>query len=275
MSIIIPVAAVTVIGIICGVMLVVASKFMAVPEDETFLAVRECLPGANCGACGYAGCDGYAHALADGEITNTALCVPGGSEASSNVAVALGVEAAEAVRKVAYIACCGSSENVDHRHEYVGIRSCSAANLLFAGDSLCAYGCLGYGDCMSVCPNGAIHIKDSLAKIDLDLCTGCGLCAKKCPNHLIHIVPENVRFIIDCSNHDKGANTRKSCKAGCIGCKKCERECPSGAITVVDNLAVIDHEKCTNCGHCKEICTTGCISKVFFDRPYPPHKRHA
>lgn len=269
MSIIIPIAAVTVIGIICGVMLVVASKFMAVPEDETFVAVRECLPGANCGACGYAGCDGYAHALADGDTKATNLCVPGGADASNQVAAILGLEAGEAVKKVAYVACCGSSENVAHRHEYVGIQSCSAANLLYAGDSLCAYGCLGYGDCVSACPNDAITVRDNLARINLKLCTGCGLCAKKCPNHLIHIVPENVRYIIDCSNHDKGANTRKTCKVGCIGCRKCEKECPAGAITVVDNLAVIDHEKCTSCGHCKEICSTGCISKVFFNIPNP------
>ena len=91
MSIIIPIVAVTVIGIVCGVMLVVASKFMAVPEDEKFVAVRECLPGANCGACGYAGCDGYAHALADGEVTETTLCVPGGADAAAGVAAALGV----------------------------------------------------------------------------------------------------------------------------------------------------------------------------------------
>jgi len=265
MSIIIPIIAVTVIGIVCGIMLVVASKFMSVPEDETFLAVRECLPGANCGACGYAGCDGYAHALADGEISETNLCVPGGADAAANVASALGLEAGEVVRKVAYVACCGDCENVTSRHEYVGIKSCSAANLLFAGEFSCTFSCLGYGDCMSVCPNNAINVHDGLARINAKLCVGCGMCSKVCPNHLIHIVPDTVTTIVGCSNQDKGAVTRKACKVGCIGCKKCERECPAGAIKVVNNLAVIDYEKCTNCGHCKEVCTTGCIKETNFN----------
>ena len=265
MSIIIPIAAVTLIGIVCGVMLVVASKFMAVPEDETFIAVRGCLPGANCGACGYAGCDGYAHALADGEIAETNLCVPGGSDAAVQVAAAMGVEAAEVVRKVAFVACCGDSACTSQKHEYIGINTCSASRLLFSGDGHCAYGCLGYGDCVAVCPNNALHIKDGLSKVNAKLCVGCGLCAKACPNHLIHIVPEAVKTVVGCSNQDKGANTRKACKIGCIGCKKCERECPSGAIAVVNNLAVIDYEKCTHCGHCKEVCTTGCIKEADFN----------
>jgi len=264
MSIIIPIIAVTVIGIVCGIMLVVASKFMAVPEDEKFVAVRACLPGANCGACGYAGCDGYAHALADGEIESTTLCVPGGADAAAGVAAALGMEAGEVVKKIAYVACSGDCGNVSPRHEYMGIKSCSAANLLFAGDSACAYGCLGYGDCQAVCPQNAIYIRDNLAHINPKLCVGCGLCAKACPNHLIHVVPETAKIVVGCSSLDKGAVTRKSCKIGCIGCKKCERECPAEAIKVVNNVAIIDHDKCTNCGHCKEICTTGCIRETSF-----------
>ena len=264
MSILIPILAVTVIGLICAVMLVVASKFMAVPEDEKFTAVRACLPGANCGACGYAGCDGYAHALADGEITKTNLCVPGGADAAANVAAAMGLEAGDVVRQVAYVACCGNSECVSPRHEYVGIKSCSAAQLLYAGDSRCTYSCLGYGDCAAVCPNNAIEVRNTLAQINPALCVGCGLCAKTCPNHVIHIVPENIRTFVRCSNHDKGAVTRSACKIGCIGCKKCERECPAGAITIVNNLAAIDYDKCTHCGHCKEICTTGCITEASF-----------
>ena len=264
MNIIIPILAVTVIGIVCGVMLVVASKFMAVPEDETFIAVRECLPGANCGACGYAGCDGYAHALADGEITTTTLCIPGGADAAAGVAAALGMEAGDVVKKVAYVACCGDCNNVTPRHEYVGIQSCSAGKLLFAGESSCTYNCLAYGDCVAVCPQNAIYVRDGLARINPKLCIGCGMCAKACPNHLIHIVPETVATVVGCSNQDKGAQTRKACKVGCIGCKKCERECPAGAIKVENNLAVIDFEKCTNCGHCIEICTTGCIKATDF-----------
>ena len=262
MSIIIPIVAVTIIGIVCGVMLVVASKFMAVPEDETFVQIRECLPGANCGACGYAGCDGYAHALADGEVKETTLCVPGAAAAATQIAAVMGVEAGDVVRKVAYLACCGDSSCTAQRYEYQGIHSCSAAKLLFSGDGTCTYGCLGNGDCAAVCDNNAIVIQNGTARISPSLCMGCGKCAKACPNHLIHIVPETVKTLVRCSNNDKGAATRKACSRGCIGCKKCEKECPSGAIKVENNVAVIDYSLCTNCGHCKEICTTGCIQEA-------------
>ena len=264
MSIVIPIVAVTVIGLICAVMLVVASKFMAVPEDETFVNVRACLPGANCGACGYTGCDGYAHALADGTTQATNLCVPGADAAAREIAAVLGVEAEDVVEKVAVVACCGDSSCTTLRYEYDGMSSCAAANLLFSGDGMCTFGCLGYGDCSKVCPNNAICIEDGLARVKPNLCVGCGLCAKACPNHLIHVVPDTVTTVVRCSNQDKGAVTRKACSHGCIGCKKCEKECPAGAVTVVNNCAVIDYSKCTNCGHCAEICTTGCIVEASF-----------
>ena len=269
MDILIPILAVTGIGLACGIMLVIVSKFMAVPEDEKFTKIRECLPGANCGACGYAGCDGYAHALANGEITETSRCVPGASAVAKAVAEAMGQETQETVAKVAFVGCGGNTAHAAKRYDYQGIASCTAAKLLFSGDSMCTYGCLGYGDCANVCPQHAITITDGLAKADPDLCIGCGLCAKACPNHLLQVVPSTVQVVVRCSNHDKGAVTRKSCSAGCIGCKKCERECEAGAITVVDNCAVIDYSKCTGCGHCAEICTTGCIQPVNFSKREP------
>lgn len=259
MEILIPVAAVTVIGLMCGVMLVIANKFMAVPEDERFLKIRECLPGANCGACGYAGCDGYAHALADGEIAETNRCVPGGSAAAMQVAGVMGLEAQTVEKKIARVACCGDNSCTKQRYEYSGMESCAAVNLLFSGDGMCTYGCLGYGDCAKVCPNNAICVEDGLAHVIGNLCVGCGLCAKACPKQLITLVPAQAKTVVRCSSHDKGAVTRKACTQGCIGCKKCEKECPASAIKVVDNCAVIDYSKCTNCGHCAEICTTGCI----------------
>ena len=71
--IVLAIVSVAVIALVCSVMLVIASNVMAVKEDPLFPAVRECLPGANCGACGYAGCDGYAKALAAGTDKRTAL----------------------------------------------------------------------------------------------------------------------------------------------------------------------------------------------------------
>lgn len=257
MSILIPIVAVTTIGLLCAVMLGAASKFMAVHEDETFIKIRECLPGANCGACGYAGCDGYAHALAGNSSVKTNLCVPGADAAAAQIAAVLGVEAEDVVEQVAYVGCGGCESR---KHEYQGIANCAGANLLYGGDGACSFGCLGYGDCARVCPKEAICVDGGMARINPALCVGCGLCAKACPNHLIRVVPATVKPLVHCSNTDKGASTRKVCSHGCIGCKKCERECPAGAIAVANNCAAIDYSKCTNCGHCAEICTTGCIS---------------
>ena len=259
MNTIIPVFAVTLIGIICGIMLVIATKLMEVPEDEVFVAIREHLPGANCGACGYAGCDGYAHALSNKEIVDCGKCIPGGSSVATQIASVLGLDAQDVSKKVAYIACCGDSSCTGKRYLYQGIQSCAASKMLFGGDGTCSYGCLGRGDCASVCPKHAISVKKTLASVDITQCIGCGLCAQVCPNQLIHIIPISVGPIVRCSNQDKGAVTRKVCSVGCIGCKKCERVCPVSAITVTNNCAHIDHNKCTYCGQCLDACVSGCI----------------
>lgn len=264
MDILIPILAVTGIGLACGIMLVIVSKFLSVPEDEGFTSIRACLPGANCGACGYAGCDGYAHALADGSIAETNRCIPGGAGTAQAIAAAMGLEAQAVTPKIAFVGCGGTDSCTVRRYDYQGIESCAAAKLLFSGDSMCTYGCLGYGDCSRVCPQNAIAVTDGLARVRADLCVGCGLCTQACPNHLLQILPATTAAVVRCSNHDKGAATRKACSAGCIGCKKCERECAAGAITVSNQCAVIDYSKCTGCGHCAEICTTGAIELCNF-----------
>ena len=254
---------VVIIGIICAAVLVTASKLMAVKENEKIPVIRECLPGANCGACGFAGCDGYAKALAETEGTATNLCVPGGDAVSKRISEILGVEYADVVEKVATIHCGGDCSYTQDRVEYSGINSCAAAKLIFGSKGECPYGCMGLGDCASVCPNNAICIENGIAHVDTRACIGCGLCAKTCPNHLITLMDDVERVVVMCSNKDKGAVTRKACKNGCIGCKKCEKVCPLGAIKVTDNLAVIDYEKCTDCpdfGICARECTTGSIA---------------
>ena len=227
---------VVIIGVICAAVLVVASKLMAVKEDERFPKVRECLPGANCGACGYAGCDGYAKAMCEDPTVPTNLCIPG----------------ADAVSK----------HHTRDKVDYQGIESCAAAKLMYGGKGSCTYGCLGLGDCQKVCPHDAICIENGIARINTRECVGCGMCAKACPNHLISLVADVERVVVACSNKDKGAATRKVCSRGCIGCRKCVKACPLGAINVVDNVAVVDYEKCENCpdfGVCAKSCTTGCI----------------
>ena len=264
MTILIPILICFAIATVCGVILTVSSHLFGVKEDEKFLAIRECLPGANCGACGYSGCDGYAKALSNGSAKLTNLCVPGGDGVAKDIADILGVEAEDVVEKVAYVACNGSCEVSPRKYEYKGEPSCRLANMSYNGDKACTFACLGYGDCVAVCPQNAISIKDGIAKINPKLCIGCGICTRICPNHVIHIVKDTERVAVLCSNHDKGAVTRKACKNGCIACGKCEKTCQHDAIKVENNLAVIDYEKCVGCGDCARACPIGCIVEENF-----------
>lgn len=261
-AILIAVIPVAIIGILCAVMLVVASKVMAVKEDERFPAVRECLPGANCGACGFAGCDGYAKALCEDENTPANLCVPGGASCAKELSEVLGVEFEEVAPKVAVVHCLGDCSVTEDRVDYRGMESCAAAEMVFGGKGKCGWGCLGLGDCAKACPQDAICINNGIAHIYSPDCIGCGICVKTCPNNLIALHDAQKVTVVACSNKDKGAVTRKACSNGCIGCKKCEKTCEYDAIKVIDNLAVIDYSKCTACGACIDVCTTGGI-KIF------------
>ncbi len=247
------------IGAVCAVLLVLASKFMYVPVDEKFPKIRECLPGANCGACGYAGCDGYASALASGEEDKINKCVAGADAVAKSLAQIMGAEFEDVVEQVAIVRCTGNCDATRDKYEYQGLTSCAAAKLVFGGKGACSYGCLGLGDCAAACPQHAITIIDDLARVNFRACIGCGICTRTCPNHLITLMPDVERVIVGCSNHEKGASTHKECSRGCIGCHRCERECPAKAITVKDNLAVIDYDKCIDCGHCQEVCPVKCV----------------
>ena len=251
-----------VIGAVCALILVIADKYMSVSVDEKFPKIRECLPGANCGACGYAGCDGYAQALADGSETRTNLCVPGAAGAAAGIAEVLGVEAEGVVEKRAYVKCSGGCQSAKRKYEYAGINTCSAAKILFNGEWLCQSGCLGYGDCEKACPSDAIHVVNGVAQVFPQLCTGCGVCVRQCPNHVIALRREADSVIVRCSNTEKGGVTRIACSSGCIGCMKCQKNCPTDAIKVVDNLARIDYDKCVGCIACVEGCPVGCLQRL-------------
>ena len=249
------------VGIVCAVVLALASYYMSVPVDEKEVAIRDCLPGANCGACGYTGCDGYAAALAKGEAAPN-LCIPGGTSAAEGIAKVLGVEATAMEKKVAYVHCNGTSEVTDTISDYDGFRSCAAMCLVCAGPNKCKFGCLGCGDCAKACPTEAICIKDGIARINPTKCIGCGKCVKTCPKNIISLVPASASVAVSCSSKDLGVATRKKCTNGCIACKKCERTCPYGAIKVVNNVATIDYSKCTGCGMCHDACPVKCIAAV-------------
>lgn len=265
MPILMPIIILAVIAILCAVLLTVSNIFFGVKENELVAAVREELPGANCGACGFSGCDGYAKALGEGKVTKTNLCTAGGDGVAKRLAAVMGVEAEDVVEMVAYVACNGSCQPDEKKYEYVGPKTCVAANMAFAGDRKCTFACLGYGDCMAVCPRGAIHINErNVAEIDPQKCIGCGLCERTCPNHIIHVVPDTIKTVIMCSNHNKGIQVKNACANGCLACGLCAKVCPEGAITMVNNLPVIDHSKCTGCGLCKNKCPVKCIHQGNF-----------
>ena len=263
MPILIALIVLGVVALVCAIILTLAATFFAVKENEKVVAVRDCLPGANCGACGYSGCDGYAKALGEGECDNPSLCIPGGSGVAAEIAEIVGLAAGEVASKVAYVACNGACKPEERKYVYDGIKTCVAAKLNYSGDRDCAYACLGYGDCVAVCPENAIIIdpEKGIAEIDPVKCIGCGICERTCPNHVIHIVKDSSRVLVKCSSHDKGAVVRKFCSVGCIGCMKCQKTCPEGAIKIENNLAVIDHDKCTSCGACYEVCPVKCIHR--------------
>lgn len=243
-----------VLGGAFGALLAFASRIFHVEVDPRQEAVRSCLAGANCGGCGYPGCDGYAAAVAAGDAPAN-KCVAGGAETAAKIAEIMGVSAETAEKKYAFVPCSGSEGVSKNRFNYSGPMDCRAATL-FGGKSnkLCPFACMGLGNCMRECSFGAIDIVNGVAKVDRASCVGCGACIDACPKGIIQLIPESQRVLPVCSSKEKGAAVMKACSAGCIGCMKCQRECPSGAITVTDNLAKIDASKCTACGHCIEIC---------------------
>ena len=262
-DILIAFAVVVAIGLLMGILLALVSRFFGIEENPKRKQIRACLPGVNCGACGYKGCDDYAAALADGTAKPN-LCVPGAEETASELGKILGIEVEAPEDVVAFVHCNGNCEATSKKAAYEGIATCRAASMLYGGPDACRFGCLGYGDCAAACPNNAICVKDGIAHVDTSRCLGCRLCTTVCPKNIISMVPQETRAAVFCSSKDKGADARKACKNACIACRKCEKTCTQGAISVKNNLAVIDYEKCTGCGACAAVCPTGCLKSVYF-----------
>ena len=229
------------IGLITGLGLAIASLFFAVPKNEKAEAIRACLPGANCGACGFSGCDGYACALAANKTEELSLA------AAKEISKILGKEAGSVTPMAAAVLCQGDRASAEYKLHYSGIPSCKAAAQLFGGQKACVYGCLGFGDCLAACPYEAIFICNGVARVNPDKCRACKKCIAACPKGLITLLPLNTpQAAVLCKNRDKGANTRKQCKLGCIGCMRCVKACEHGAgtgVKCIDVITLQQHKK--------------------------------
>lgn len=257
-QIIIPVISMTALGLVFGLGLAYTLKLFAIDVNPEVALIITKLPGGNCGACGKAGCAGFAQALKKGEAI-PASCVVSNEEARKAISEILGIEYSPKLKTVATLICKGGKNSKD-KFVYKGIKSCKAATLLFAGFKACSFACLGLGDCVRVCPFNAIKIgEDNLPHINQKKCTTCGKCIKICPKAVLVLTPIEKLYHVECNSKDKGAQVAKVCKVGCIACAKCVKVCSVLAISIEDNLARIDYNKCINCGECFKVCPTNAI----------------
>lgn len=253
-GIIIAAAVVGILGILIGIFLGIASEKFKVEVDEKEILVRNELPGNNCGGCGYAGCDALAKAIAAGQA-EVGACPVGGASTAEKIGAIMGVAGGTAEKKVAFVKCKGTCDKTKVQYNYYGVDDCKKVSVVpGAGEKACTYGCMGYGSCVKACAFDAIHVVDGVAVVDKEKCVACGKCVSSCPNHLIELVPYKAEHLVQCSSHDKGKDVKSVCESGCIGCTLCTKQCEFDAIHMENNLAVIDYEKCTNCGKCAVKC---------------------
>lgn len=248
------------LGLVFGLLLTLAGKVFHVDIDPRVAQIRDVLPGANCGACGFAGCDACAAAIAAGKAPLNA-CPVAGPKAAEQLSIILGVEAAPSTaKKVAFVGCAGGV-NCKDKFAYTGILDCVAASILADGQKSCRFACLGLGTCVRVCPFGALSIDEEtgLVKVDESKCQSCGKCVSACPKGVLSMQKAAPAVALKCRDTGKGAKVSANCSKGCIGCGKCASACQFGAIEMVNNLPVIDRNKCRECMMCAEACPTGAI----------------
>ena len=265
------VAILTVLGLLLALILFWVARKFKVEEDPRIDEVEKVMPGANCGGCGFAGCRAFADAAVKATNLDNQYCPVGGDEVMQKVASILGFTVAAKAPQVAVVRCNGTCANRPRTNEYDGVQSCRVKAALYSGDTGCAFGCLGCGDCVAACQFGALSMdpQTGLPVVDEAKCTACGACAKACPKHIIELRakgPRGMREFVSCVNKDKGPVAKKACAAACIGCGLCAKTCQHGAITVTDNVAYIDFTKCKLCRECEAVCPTGAIHGVNFPK---------
>lgn len=253
MSILYAVLVLGIMGLLFGLILAFASKIFAVEVDERIPLVQECLPGANCGGCGFPGCNGLATAIVEGRAPING-CPVGGAPCAAKIAEVLGVEADASEKLVAHVACSGNCDNVKNRATYEGIKDCAGAMRVTGGFKDCSFACIGLGTCERACPFDSIHVVNGVAVVDEEKCKACKKCVNVCPKRIIDMVPAANPVRIDCSSQDKGKDVMDVCKVGCIGCSACVRACKFDAIHMEGNLPKIDYDKCKRCQMCAKAC---------------------
>ncbi len=254
------VAIVTALAIIFGALIVLISHLCKVKEDEKISAVQDKLAGANCGGCGFAGCADFAKAVVEGKA-DLSMCGPTPNQNKAEICQILGVPFVETEQAYAVVKCSGGELSQDI-YEYVGNQGCIQQAIYMDGKKLCPSGCMGGGTCASLCPYHAVKIEKGVAVVNKALCEACGLCVRNCPHKLIELIPKSSKVYVACSTTCKGKEVTSACKAGCIGCGICAKFCPEGAITMVNNLPVIDYSKCSGCLTCVSKCPRKVIKEI-------------
>ncbi len=250
------------IGFLLGLLLGLFKKIFSVKVDPKIQAIRDALSGANCGGCGFAGCDSFAEAVVKGKASS-AGCVAGGADCASAIAFIMGSSASGVTPKIAFLACNGTEESALERGTYIGVKTCRASQLVAGGTKKCSFGCIGFGDCVEACPFDAIHMgHHSLPIVDKEKCVGCGKCVKACPKTLLVLIPKDSKgAIARCScRSDNKAQIKKDCSAGCFKCGMCVRKCPKSAIQMLNGIPSIDRSKCDLCGECIKSCPDKVLS---------------
>lgn len=255
------------IGLFFGIGLALAAHKFAVESNPLIEEVLESLPLANCGGCGYPGCEGYAIAVVTEPDVAPNLCFPGKESVAEKVASLTGKQMAAMEDTTAVVRCSRIEGKVNRKYDYIGFSSCTGASLAFGGPTACQYACVGLGECAEACPFGAIEMVDDFPVIDPDTCVSCGVCVKTCPKNIIEIQTMKARVWEPCSTKDTGKAVMGVCEVGCIGCKMCVKACPADAVTYEGNLVKIDHKACIEYGSsCEEACVEKCPRDIF--RPY-------